>query len=202
MTLADSTMPRLLKIVDYHHPLLRQVMPPVDFPLTSEDKHIILDMKYSIQREQLQKAEAPWDTAVGMAANQWGIPKRIFLFCPSSDTSHALEVIINPSYLPLHHVENPPAIDEEWEACFSVPLATGNVQRYTHILATYQDEQGQTLTRELSGWPARVWQHENDHLNGILYEDEQAGKCIQKESFSSKEEVLNFRSKKREPASQ
>lgn len=185
--------PRLLILVDYHHQLLRQVTEPVLFPLSDQDKQLIADMKYSIQPEQLKKANAPWERAVGMAANQWGINKQIFLFCPEGDTVNGLAVIINPSYEPLRgEAAEVTYQDSKWEGCFSIPLTTGKIKRYTHIKVKYQDEEGRVIIRELRDWPARVWQHENDHLNGLLYDDLQAGKCRDKRQFASKKEVEKF----------
>ena len=201
----QKTTPRLLKLVPYDHPILREPTETVHFPLSAEDQAIIRDMKYSIQKEQLKKAEAPWEAAVGMAANQWGINKRIFLFCPEGDSVNGLEVIINPQYKPLTTStpkNTAPPQDQCWEGCFSVPLATGNIQRYTHIQVTYQDESGKTMVRDLKDWPARVWQHENDHLNGFLYDDPRTGRCLEKHIFDSKEAVDEFYSKKKEQAIQ
>ena len=72
----QTKKPRLLTLVDFHHPLLRQSIEPVHFPLSDIDKQLIQDMKYSIEVDQLKKAGAPWDAAAGMAANQWGANKR------------------------------------------------------------------------------------------------------------------------------
>lgn len=185
--------PRLLTLVDFHHPMLRQTTEPVRFPLSEADKQLIADMKYSIQPEQLKKANAPWDGAAGMAANQWGVNKQIFLFCPESDTVNGLEVMINPSYEPLNgKIAEIPKEDLCWEGCFSVPLATGNVKRYTDIRVKYQDETGKTIIRELSGWHARVFQHETDHLNGFLYYELNPEKCIDKRKFPTREELDQF----------
>lgn len=186
-------LPHLLKLVDYDHPILRQVLTPVQFPLSEEDKQIIRDMKYSIHREQLKAADAPFEGAAGMAANQWGIDRRIFLYCPRGSESEA-EVIINPSYEPHKKAYRDVATEDLcWEGCFSVPLAMGNVLRYTHIKAKYQDEEGQHHVRSLQGWEARVWQHENDHLDGLLYEDPKAQKCKEFQSFTSKQELEDWR---------
>ncbi len=197
----QETEPRLLYLVPYEHPILRKPTQTVAFPLSKEDAEIIRAMKYSIQEPQLKKAKAPWDAASGMAANQWGIDRRIFLFCP--EATDQVEVIINPSYEPLTPqttTEEKTHQDECWEGCFSVPWATGNVQRYTHIRVRYQDESGQHHSRDLSGWQARVWQHENDHLNGFLYDDPKAGKCLEKHSFDSKEALEAFYQAKKEQA--
>lgn len=186
----------ILNLVDYHNEGLRNPTEKVKFPLSKEDKQIIRDMKYSIQPEQLHKAGAPWDAAVGMAANQWGINKQIFLYCPEGDTVNGLEVIINPSYEPIE--ETTSEMETEWEGCFSVPLAAGNIKRHQHIRVTYQNEAGDTLIRELSGWYARVWQHENDHLMGYLYDDPRTKKCLLKKEFDSREGVDEFYDKLRE----
>ena len=189
--LNQPAKPRILTLVDFHHPILRQVTETVNFPLNSMDKQLIQDMKYSIQPEQLKTANAPWDSAAGMAANQWGTNKRIFLFCPDADTK--IEVMINPSYEPLiGTTAHSPAEDLCWEGCFSVPLATGNVKRYIDIRAKYQDEEGKIIIRELSGRHARVFQHETDHLNGFLYYELSPDKCIDKRTFDSREAVDEF----------
>ncbi len=193
--------PELLKLVDYDHQGLKEPAQTVQFPLSEDDRQLIRDMKYSIQKPQLKKIKAPWDSAAGMAANQWGIPKRIFLFCPDADSIHGLTVVINPRYEPLKDPETDGALmkaevlpqDKAWEACFSVPLATGYVQRYTHIRVTYQNEAGETITQILSDWPARVWQHENDHLDGFLYDDPRTGRCLEKKNFASRKEADAFK---------
>ena len=56
-----------------------------------------------------------------------------------------------------------------WEGCLSVPDLRGSVPRFTHINYQGWDENGKQITREASGFHARVVQHEYDHLDGILY---------------------------------
>jgi SEC-C motif-containing protein len=176
-----------LTLVAYYHPLLRQKLEPIKFPLSKQDKQLITDMKYSIQSEQLK------NSAAGMAANQWGINKQIFLFCPEADTVNGLEVIINPSYEAINDATtNLPQQSVEWEGCFSVPNVSCKVQRSLHIKVKYQNENGKIIIKELHDWHARVWQHENDHLNGLLFDDPKAGKCIERKQFASKEELNEF----------
>ena len=179
-----KTSPNLLQLVEYEHSLLHNPVETVEFPLSESDKQLIEDMKHSILADQLKKAGAPWESASGMAANQWGHNKRIFIYCPVVRPEEFLEVIINPSYEPIADPTTGQFLqDERWEACFSVPLSTGLVKRFTHIRATYQNELGETKTKDLKDYEARVWQHENDHLNGFLYEDKRTGKCIVNETF-------------------
>lgn len=191
-------MPQLLKLVDYHDPILRTPTQRVDFPMSKEDLVIIENMIYSIQPEQLKASKAPWEAAVGMAANQWGINKSIFLYCPSGDTVNELQVIINPSYSACTSIlENTPATELAWEGCFSVPLATGNIKREIKIKIKYQDQTGIMCEGELSGWEARVWQHENDHLNGFLYDDPRTNKCTEKLCFATHKELDDFYASKK-----
>lgn len=187
-----AAKPRLLKLADYQDTVLRQPTESVKFPLSDQDKKIILDMKYSIQPKQLKAANAPWDAAVGMAANQWGLRKSIFLYCPEGDTEKGLEVIINPDYQAMPDSSGDETHECTWEGCFSVPLASCKMVRHSHIRVTYQNEAGVRLRKELSGWYARVWQHENDHLRGFLLDDPRTGQCLEKKEFKSNDEVDRF----------
>src|SRR4051812_24566649 len=124
MPIVSQTTPRLLTLVDYNHPLLRQKVELVKFPLIEKDKNLISDMQYSIQASQLKKANAPWEQAAGMAANQWEINKQIFLFGVEENGVNKFEVIINPSYEPIKGIEANLALQScRWESCFSIPLA-------------------------------------------------------------------------------
>jgi len=189
-----KTSPKLLTLVDYTHPLLTKKATSVKFPLSKQDQQIISDMRYSIQKEQLEKATGK-DAAAGMAANQWGIDKHIFLFCPTGDAVNGLHIIINPSYEPVTEadvVSSSAPTDLNWEGCFSVPLAACKVERYKFIKVTYQDESGKIITNKLQGWDARVWQHENDHLNGILFDNQKINKCKEKRKFINEKDLDQF----------
>jgi len=113
--------------------------------------------------------------------------QRIVLFGPQRD--NIFEVIINPTYTPI------PGSPEEfaWEGCFSIPLTTGFVKRFVKIHVSYNNEAGDLIEKDLEGWPARVWQHETDHLNGQLY-DSNSERCSETKTFPTKEQVLEFRS--------
>jgi peptide deformylase len=79
--------------------------------------------------------------------------------------------------LPLTVFANPtievvdPATAGYWEGCLSVPGLRGFVERPQHVRVTYQDLAGKTHVLELKGFPATVFQHEFDHLDGVLYID-------------------------------
>ena len=73
-------------------------------------------------------------------------------------------VLINPFITPLGA-----EIEEDWEGCLSVPGLRGMVPRHVQIRYQGRDEYGALIDRTVSGFHARVVQHECDHLDGILY---------------------------------
>ena len=73
-------------------------------------------------------------------------------------------VLINPQLTPLSDDE-----EEGWEGCLSVPGMRGMVPRYVQLRYQGVDQYGATIDRKVSGFHARVVQHECDHLQGILY---------------------------------
>lgn len=105
---------------------------------------------------------------VGLAAPQVFVPLRIVIFfvpeTRNAGTAVPLTVMINPVITPLADT-----MDEEWEACLSVPGLTGVVPRWTKIKYSYQDVDGSLRERTAEGFHARVVQHECDHLDGVLY---------------------------------
>lgn len=200
----DKTMPKLLKFVAKTHPILRETMPDVlDFK-DSMLHETIEDMCYSILPEQLAKADAAHKSAAGMAANQWGIKKRIFIFTPDGSQEKHKEVMINPSYIPyLRPNETTPQLVAAYEGCFSVPLTTGIVNRYEAIKATYYNPSGEKIERIMEGWEARVFQHETDHLNGKLFDgrlDEHEGpECLERIVFKDTKEMDQYWESKVQP---
>ena len=107
---------------------------------------------------------------VGLAAPQIGVSLRVVIFEVSSNPRYPeaesvpQTVLINPVLTPLSD-----AMEEGWEGCLSVPGMRGLVPRYTHLRYQGRDEYGALIDRTVSGFHARVVQHECDHLDGILY---------------------------------
>ncbi len=105
---------------------------------------------------------------VGLAAPQVYVPLRIVVFFVPEDRNNGeavpLTVMVNPVIKPV--VEE---MEEDWEACLSVPGLTGVVPRWTQIKYSYQDVDGSLRERSAQGFHARVVQHECDHLDGVLY---------------------------------
>jgi len=77
-----------------------------------------------------------------------------------------IEAVINP-----HLVSLSPKKTKGWEGCLSVPGLVGLVERADWIKVEYFNRQGKKVKRKLSAFPARVFQHEYDHLEGRLFID-------------------------------
>jgi len=75
-------------------------------------------------------------------------------------------VMINPSFELLND-----EMEKGWEGCLSIPSIRAKVPRYKKIKVSYTDAQGLLLNCELEDFVARVFQHEYDHLNGLVYLD-------------------------------
>ena len=147
----------ILKMGD---PRLLRVAPPVEDIHDAELKGIIADMY-----ETMYAANG-----VGLAAPQIGIDLRLMIFGFDA----------NPRYpdaepVPVTTLINPwieiltDATEDGWEGCLSVPGMRGLVPRATHIRYGGTLEDGHVIEREAHGFHARVFQHEFDHLNGVLY---------------------------------
>jgi peptide deformylase len=106
----------------------------------------------------------------GLAAPQIGVPLRVVIFGVQSNPRYPdVEevpdtVLINPVISPLAD-----EMEEGWEGCLSVPGMRGWVPRYKRLKYSGYDENGKRFVREVSGFHARVVQHECDHLDGVLY---------------------------------
>lgn len=116
-----------------------------------------------------------WDTmsdanGAGLAAPQIGVMLRVAIFGFNSNPRYPdapplpLTVLINPKITPLGN-----ATEEGWEGCLSVPGMRGIVSRFSEIHYQGFDQFGEAIDRQVSGFHARVVQHECDHLDGILY---------------------------------
>jgi peptide deformylase len=101
---------------------------------------------------------------VGLAAPQVGVPVRLFVASPTFQAAD-FHVYINPRI-----VEGEGALHEE-EGCLSFPGIFCKVKRYATVTIEARDRTGRVFTQTLSGLHARIVQHENDHLDGILLSD-------------------------------
>ena len=119
--------------------------------------------------QDMQDTMAALDGA-GIAAPQIGVLKRVVIFgaeynprYPEADPV-PFTVLCNPVIVPLSEL-----VEDGWEGCLSVPGLRGLVPRWRDIRYSGFDQSGAPFEREVTGFHARVVQHECDHLDGILY---------------------------------
>ena len=157
---------------DTCHPALSRVAANVEDPTASEIKQIVAKM--------IRTAEHAGNAA-GLAAPQVNISKKIFIYREESEEDFI--VAINSSYEPLND-----QMVLGWEGCLSLPGYMGEVSRYSKIRHTYTDLNGKEITEDISGFKARVVQHENDHTNGIMY----TAKLSDISRFGTQEEMMKL----------
>lgn len=139
--------------------LLHIAKPVIHFD-TQQLHDLLVDMRDTMQALN----------GVGLAAPQIGVGLRVVIFgvqhSPRYPDVEGVQetVLINPVITPLGD-----AMEEDWEGCLSVPGLRGLVPRHAHIRYQGVDEYGDPVDRTVSGFHARVVQHECDHLDGILY---------------------------------
>ncbi|MEN9753614.1 MAG: hypothetical protein RL670_1305 [Actinomycetota bacterium] len=109
---------------------------------------------------------------VGLAAPQVGVGLRVFVYdYPDEDGNERRGVVINP-VLEVGAIESEPADEEtESEGCLSVPGERFALKRADRVVVTGLDLNQNPVRIEAQGWYARIFQHEFDHLEGILYVD-------------------------------
>lgn len=105
------------------------------------------------------------EDGVGIAASQVGVSQRIIVVCPKAKRGEE-KVYINPVIISAGGGE-----EFDYEGCLSVPGVAGEVKRYKKVTVTAADLSGKPLEITAAGFEARIFQHEIDHLDGILFID-------------------------------
>lgn len=144
-----------LKIITLGEAVLREKATPVE-DINGELRDFIqrmADLMYKVR-------------GLGLAANQVGLPKRFFIMDISQkDGNPKLEVYINPEILAKE------GETEYEEGCLSIPGYYAKVERYAKLHVRALDLDGRPFERELEGLSAIAFQHEFDHLEGVLFID-------------------------------
>ncbi len=159
-------------IIDEYDKRIRLVSKEVTFPLDDKTKKVIKDSLEMLRLSQIEEYSEKYDLRPGMGLSliQLGITKRIFVICYEIEEGKFEEyVVINPKIL----TESEEMIYvEEGEGCLSInrPIE-GIVPRHARIKVEYYDEEGNKITKRFREELAVVFQHEFDHLNGILFYD-------------------------------
>jgi peptide deformylase len=115
---------------------------------------------------------------VGLAANQIGVPLRLFVYdCPDDEVQERRRgVIVNPVLETSGRPEGMPDPDDDDEGCLSVPWEQFPTGRADWARVSGTDAEGNPVSVEGRGFFARCLQHETDHLDGLLYLDRLVGR--------------------------
>lgn len=166
--------------------ILRQKSKKVTFPLSEEDKFLINDMIMYLRLSQDEEYASKNNIRAGMglAAVQLGVLKRFFVISYKNDDGTFEEYrVINPEIISnseeLIYVE-------EGEGCLSVNrYVEGIVPRFARITVKFYDEEGNEVIKRVREEIAVAFQHEIDHLNGILFVD----KIDKKDPFKNQDNM-------------
>lgn len=165
----------ILKIARMGHPVLRTKARPLEAAeIRSPAVQQLIDDMFETMAEY---------QGVGLAAPQIHASVRLFVAgIPArkgndddkddehdqddEDDEMPLIALINPEITPVGK-----EVAEDWEGCLSIPDIRGRVPRARSIVARGYDRNGKRIEIKVSGFSARVIQHETDHLNGVLFFD-------------------------------
>jgi len=155
-------MPILRQIAQLGQPVLRNTARTVVDPAEPAIQALIEDMLVTV-------AEV---NGVGIAAPQVFEPLLLFIVAsgptPRYPQAPAMEptAMINPEITWMSN-----ELEKGWEGCLSIPGIRGLVPRHTRIAVRYLTRSGELREEELTGFVARIFQHEFDHLNGAVFID-------------------------------
>ena len=145
----------ILKLIPNTHPILHEKMKPC-----SED----LDRG---KMSRILKENMFYYEGIGLSANQIGISERVFIMMLNMETEETI-TCFNPRIIKRYE-------DDVWceEGCLSFPDKIINIQRPNRIVVKYEDEDKKDHKIKLDGLAARVFLHEFDHLEGIVFTERQ-----------------------------
>lgn len=150
----------ILKVARMGHPVLRQRTRPVD-------KHEIRTPEFQKLIDDMIETMEEY-SGIGLAAPQVHETRRVFVAVldPEGLGEGEATALINPEITPVGG-----ELVEGWEGCLSIPDVRGRVPRAPHIRVSALTREGKRVEIEARDFPARVIQHETDHLDGILFLD-------------------------------
>src|SRR5436189_3382509 len=150
----------ILKVAHMGHPVLRAKARPI---APADVRHAALQKLIDDMIDTMHEYHG-----VGLAAPQIHESLRVFVGLlddePGSDST--VSVVVNPEI-----IANADNREDGWEGCLSIPDIRGMVPRYTDIRLQALDRNGRPIDLSLKNFPARVAQHETDHLDGVLFFD-------------------------------
>lgn len=155
-------MVKILEVSQLGNPVLRQVAQAVDNVHDSSIQSLIDSLLATLLESD----------GVGIAAPQVAIPYRLIIVASRPNARYPHAPIMEPTVMVNPHlVSHSGEVVKDWEGCLSVPGIRGFVPRYRRIEVEYTSREGKLIQRELTDFVARIFQHELDHLNGMVFLD-------------------------------
>jgi peptide deformylase len=151
----------LLEVVRLGHPALRSIAEKVPEDWFGSGR--LVDLGRSLVRTMIE------EQGVGLAAPQVAEGLRLFSYwVPESDEHSGIAptILVNPELRAIGDDEK-----EGWEGCLSIPGLRGLVPRFNRVKVKARTVEGETVSLTADGFHARVIQHENDHLDGVVFLD-------------------------------
>ena len=165
-------MLKMKDILDEKDKRLRVVSKDVEFPLTKKDRETIDKMVEFLRNSQIEELAEKYDLrpGMGLAAIQLGIAKRYFVVVNEYDEGQfETYILINPKIIS-NSVEK--IYVDMGEGCLSVNRPVeGIIPRYARVTVEAYDMEGRKIHVRAREEVAVAFQHEIDHLNGILFTD-------------------------------
>ena len=155
-------MPKLLQIAQLGHPVIRKKATVVEDPAGKEIQALIDDLILTVKDAD----------GVGIAAPQVYESKRLFILASHPNPRYPKAPKMKPMA-----VINPKVIShsaktiKDWEGCLSIPGIRAQVPRWQEVSVEFTDRKGKRQKRRFQGFVARIFQHETDHLEGIVFLD-------------------------------
>ena len=149
----------ILKVARMGHPVLRKRARPLDpAEIAAPRIQRLIDDMFETMNDS---------RGIGLAGPQVHESLRLFVAgVDDPDGGMPPVVVINPEVTAVGS-----AVEEDWEGCLSIPDVRGRVPRAAKIRLRALDRHGRRLALTADGYPARVIQHETDHLDGVLFFD-------------------------------
>jgi peptide deformylase len=161
----------ILKVARLGHPVLRATAKPIpQHEIKSPRIQGLIDDMFETMQEYAGIGLAAPQVHEGLRVFVAGVRRAEVVTPLTDDTEMPFITVINPEILP---VEEAPRV-EGWEGCLSIPDIRGKVPRPDGVRLKALDRHGRKFELTATGLPARVIQHEYDHLDGVLFFDRMA----------------------------
>lgn len=155
-------MPTLLQVAQLGHPILRQIAKPVKDVKDKTVQKLIDDLIATVNDV----------SGVGLSTPQVYTSLQIFILAshPNPRYPHAPKMkpkaVINPKI-----ISHSKKLIKDWEGCLSIPGIRGLIPRYETVTVEYLTRKGKKEKQEFTDFIARIFQHEYDHLKGLVFLD-------------------------------